>query len=76
MRMRWLHGITNSMEMNLSKHWEIVKDREAWLAVVHVVTKSRPGLSYSTTAATTNSLSNRTEDLKINDHFQYCLFYL
>ena len=37
-RMRWLDGITDSMEMNLSKHWEIVKGREAWLAIVHVVT--------------------------------------
>ena len=48
-RMRWLDGITDSMEINLSKHWEIVKDREAWLAIVHVVTQSRTGLGYSTT---------------------------
>ena len=40
-RMRWLDSITDSMEMNLGKFWEIVKDREAWHATVHGVTKSR-----------------------------------
>ena len=39
--MRWLNGITDSMEMNLSKFWEIVKDKEAWHASVHVVVKSQ-----------------------------------
>ena len=70
---RWLHGITDSMDMSLGEFWELVMDREAWRAVIHRVTKSWTRLSDWTDWLTDCLWGSQHKNTEVVCHFLYAL---